>query len=371
MFDPIPPANRTMTTIDQASAPAQTTAAERQAARRRISAWLFVAAGMVFAMAVIGAITRLTESGLSMAEWRPLIGALPPLSQAEWDRVFDLYRQTPEYRLINTGMSLDDFKTIFFWEWLHRLWGRLIGVVFALPLLWFWLAGTIRRTGLGARLGWTLIGLLVLGGLQGVLGWVMVQSGLVDRPSVSHYRLAAHLGLAFLIFGLLIWVGLSVRGATEAAGAAPGPRRHGWVALVLISVTVLWGAMVAGLDAGLAYNTFPLMNGALLPPEALSIVPAWLNLFDNTALVQFIHRWLAIISAIVVLALAVRAWRVAAWRGLATWLGVTVLFQVGLGIATLLLGVPIVIATLHQAGALTLVALLVGLQWRMTRHHAA
>jgi len=360
-----------MTTIDQASTPAHTATAERQAARRRISAWLFVAAGMVFAMAVIGAITRLTESGLSMAEWRPLIGALPPLSQAEWDRVFDLYRQTPEYRLINTGMSLDDFKTIFFWEWLHRLWGRLIGVVFALPLLWFWLAGTIRRTGLGPRLSWTLVGLLILGGLQGVLGWVMVQSGLVDRPSVSHYRLAAHLGLAFLIFGLLIWVGLSVRGSTEASGAAPGLRRHGWGALVLISVTVLWGAMVAGLDAGLAYNTFPLMNGALLPAEALSIVPAWLNLFDNTALVQFIHRWLAIVSAVVVLALAVRARRVDAGRGLAPWLALVVLIQVGLGIATLLLGVPIVIATLHQAGALTLVGLLVGLQWRMTRHHAA
>lgn len=323
---------------------------------------------MVFAMAVIGAITRLTESGLSMAEWRPLIGALPPLSQAEWDRVFDLYRQTPEYRLINTGMSLDDFKTIFFWEWLHRFWGRLIGLVFALPLLWFWLAGTIRRTGLGPRLSWTLVGLLILGGLQGVLGWVMVQSGLVDRPSVSHYRLAGHLGLAFLIFGLLIWVGLSVRGSTQASAAASGLRRHGWIALALISVTVLWGAMVAGLDAGLAYNTFPLMNGALLPAEALSIVPAWLNLFDNTALVQFVHRWLAIVSAVVVLALTVRARRVEGCGALAPWLGLAVLVQVGLGIATLLLAVPIAIATLHQAGALVLVALLVGLQWRMTRH---
>ena len=175
---------------------------------------------------------------------------------------------------------------------------------------------------------------MILGGLQGVLGWVMVQSGLIDRPSVSHYRLAAHLGLAFLIFGLLIWVGLSVRGSTDAFGAAPGLRRHGWVALVLISVTVLWGAMVAGLDAGLAYNTFPLMNGALLPAEALSIVPAWLNLFDNTALVQFIHRWLAIFSAIVVLVLAVRARRVDAGRGLAPWLALVVLVQVGLGIAT-------------------------------------
>jgi len=169
--------------------------AGRRRARRRISAWLFACAGMVFVMAVIGAITRLTESGLSMAEWRPLIGALPPLGEAEWNRVFDLYRQTPEYRFVNAGMTLDGFKTIFFWEWLHRLWGRLIGLAFALPLVWFWLTGTVRDLRAGPSVTWALVGLLGLGALQGVMGWIMVQSGLVDRPSVSHYRLAAHLGL--------------------------------------------------------------------------------------------------------------------------------------------------------------------------------
>lgn len=341
----------------------------RQRARRQISLWLFVCAGMVFVMAVIGAITRLTESGLSMTEWRPLIGALPPFGDAEWNRVFDLYRQTPEYRFVNAGMTLDDFRTIFFWEWLHRLWGRLIGLAFALPFVWFWFWGTVRNLGSGPRLTWALVGLLVLGGLQGVMGWVMVQSGLVDRPSVSHYRLAAHLGLAFLIFGGLIWVGLTVRSpARKSTATVPGGLRfHGWTALCLTAITVIWGAMVAGLDAGLAYNTFPMMNGALLPAEALTLVPGWLNLFDNTAMVQFVHRWLAIVTALVVLGLALRTQSVPCCRVLATALGLVVLVQVALGITTLLLSVPIALATLHQAGALTLFGLLTGLQWRFTR----
>jgi cytochrome c oxidase assembly protein subunit 15 len=336
----------------------------RAKASRAIAIWLFTCAGMVFAMAVIGAITRLTESGLSMTEWRPLIGTLPPLSDAEWTRVFGLYQQTPEYRFINAGMTIDDFKTIFFWEWLHRLWGRLIGVVFALPFLVLWLSGTIRRAGHGPGLTWTLVGLLVLGGLQGVMGWVMVQSGLVDRPSVSHYRLAAHLGLAFLIFCWLIWVALTVRNRFDTLQVSAGLRRLGWIALILTGVTVMWGAMVAGLDAGLAYNSFPLMNGAVLPSEALALHPLWLNLFDNTAMVQFIHRWLAIVTTIVILGLAWRAGRLPECRSLASALAFMVVIQVGLGITTLLLAVPITVATLHQAGALTLTGLIVGLLHR-------
>lgn len=344
-------------------ADASVSGSDRPAARA-VAVWLFFTAAMVFAMAVIGAITRLTESGLSMVEWRPLIGTLPPLSEAEWQRVFELYRQTPEYRVLNAGMTLEAFKEIFFWEWLHRLWGRLIGLVFAVPLLWFWLRGTLGRVDRVPHLGWKLLGLLVLGGLQGVMGWVMVQSGLVDRPVVSQYRLAAHLSLAFLIFGLLIWLGLRLARPMRSAqptGVAR-VRRHGWWTLGMTGITVIWGALVAGLDAGLAYNTWPLMGTAFLPPEALSIQPAWLNGFENTALVQFIHRWLAIATALAVLALSLRALArgvTGAARPLA-WLAMAmVLMQVGLGIATLLLAVPIWLGALHQAGALVLIALLV------------
>ncbi|MEQ9813442.1 MAG: COX15/CtaA family protein [Azospirillaceae bacterium] len=333
-------------------------------AARRVAAWLWICAFMVFAMAVIGAVTRLTESGLSMVEWRPLIGWLPPTSEAEWTRVFELYRQTPEYRFLNAGMSLEAFKEIFFWEWLHRLWGRAIGLVFALPLLAFWALGTLGRIRHVPRLGWKLLALLALGGLQGVMGWVMVQSGLVDRPSVSHYRLAAHLGLAFVIFGVLVWMALSV-GRVEAT---PQPRtirpvrRHAWATLAVLFLTVIWGAFVAGLDAGLAYNTWPLMNGTLLPAEAWSIEPVWLNPVQNTALVQFIHRWIAIVAALAVLALSWRALAAGvegAARVLAVLAGIAVLAQVLLGIVTLLAMVPIAVATLHQAGALTVFGLVV------------
>ena len=317
--------------------------------------WLIACAGMVFAMTVIGAITRLTESGLSMVEWRPLIGAIPPLSDAEWQRVFDLYRDTPEYRLRNAGMGLEAFKTIFFWEWLHRLWGRLIGVVFAVPFLWFWLRGRLPR-GMAPK----LFGLLVLGGLQGVLGWYMVQSGLIDRPSVSHYRLAAHLGLALVIYALLVWLILdAIRGGRPAAARAGG---HAWGTLGVLAVTIVWGAFVAGMDAGLAYNTWPLMGGVLLPPEAWALSPAWLNAVDNTAMVQFIHRWLGIVTLLAALSLAwgcVRNDR----PGLGAAVAAASVAQVGIGIATLLTAVAIPVAALHQAGAVVLLTLVVSVIW--------
>lgn len=329
---------------------------------RAIAWWLLACAAMVFAMAVIGAITRLTGSGLSMVEWRPLIGALPPLNDAEWQRVFDLYRETPEYRLINAGMGIDDFKRIFFWEWFHRLWGRSIGVVFALPFLWFWLSGRIARPLLPR-----LVGLLLLGGMQGLLGWFMVKSGLVDRPSVSHYRLAAHLGLAVLIYGLLVWQAwILINSALPIA--ASGLRRNIRIAVVLTAITMLWGAFVAGLDAGLAYNSFPLMDGRLLPPEAWSLIPAWTNPLDNTALVQFIHRWLAIATGIVVVTLWIRAAvaRSALHRaaGIAAAIAVA---QVALGIATLLLEVPVALGAAHQAGALILLTALLWCAFRTRR----
>lgn len=334
---------------------------------RLIAFWLLACAALVFGMAVIGAITRLTGSGLSITEWQPLMGTLPPLNEAEWQRVFALYQQTPEYLHKNSAMDLAGFKQIFFWEWFHRLWGRLIGVAFALPLLWFWLSGRLARANGDGRLGVKLLGLLLLGGMQGLLGWYMVMSGLVDQPSVSHYRLAAHLGLACLIYVLMLWLAADLLWPRRAAAALPkaardGMRRHGWTALALVSVTMVWGAFVAGLDAGYAYNTFPLMDGRLLAPGAGALSPAWLNAFDNTALVQFIHRWLAVVTAGVVLALAVRGLQAAVpgrFRVLAAALGAMVVVQVVLGVTTLVLAVPVALGTAHQAGALMVLGLTV------------
>ncbi|HYD98653.1 MAG TPA: COX15/CtaA family protein [Alphaproteobacteria bacterium] len=332
-------------------------------ADRAIVLWLSLCAAMVFAMAVIGAITRLTESGLSITEWRPITGTLPPLNEAQWLREFDLYRQTPEFRLEHSWMTLADFKRIYFWEWLHRLWGRLIGLAFALPLAWFWLRGHLTDRTLRLR----LLGLLALGGAQGALGWFMVMSGLVDRPSVSHYRLAAHLGLALLIYALLVAQILSL--VRPRAERVPGGlRRHATLALVLLAATIAWGAFVAGLDAGLVYNTFPLMNGAWMPEELWAMAPAWLNLFENHGAVQFAHRVLALATGAAVLALA--------FRGLGRGIGglprtalmaaaVAVLLQIGLGVATLLAQVPVALGAAHQAGAILLLTALVWARWEL------
>jgi cytochrome c oxidase assembly protein subunit 15 len=327
---------------------------------RAIAVWLLACCAMVFAMAVIGAVTRLTESSLSMVEWKPLIGILPPLSETEWQRVFDLYRQTPEYRYVNTGMSLAEFQQIFWWEWFHRLWGQLIGFAFLLPFLGFWLTRRIPP-GLMPKLA----GLFLLGGLQGVIGWFMVASGLIDRPAVSHYRLALHLGTAFLIYALMLKVALGLLDPRPRAGAssrAPALRRHARIALGFVAVTILWGAFTAGLDAGSIYPTWPLMGGRLVPGEMWFLDPAWLNLFENHAAVQFTHRWLAIATGLIVLALALRAAAAgltARGRGLALGLGAAVLAQIALGITTLLSGVEIPVAASHQAGALVLITLLI------------
>jgi cytochrome c oxidase assembly protein subunit 15 len=327
-------------------------------ATRPVALWLFLSAAMVFAAAVIGAITRLTESGLSIVEWAPITGMVPPLSDQAWADAFTAYKATPQYHYMNTGMSLDAFKAIFFWEWLHRAWDRLSGLVFAAGLAWF-----AYRRALGWSLGLRLFGLLVVGGLQGVLGWVMVQSGLNERPSVSHYLLAAHLGLAVLLYALILWAAYGlVLPRLGSFPKAPSLRRHAAIAIGFVAVTMCWGAFVAGLRAGEVYNTFPLMDGRFLPPEAFSIIPGWLNLFDNTALVQFTHRWLAISTALVVLSLAIRCSRtpVVGWGHL---VGLMVLVQVGLGISTLLTQVPVGLGAMHQAGALILLALLLALRF--------
>lgn len=334
---------------------------DRAADDRAIGWWLLLCAGMVFAIVVIGGVTRLTHSGLSIAVWEPLAGALPPLSDAEWKRVFDLYKQTPEYREVNAGMSLAAFQGIFWWEWAHRLFARLIGVVFLVPFVWFWLSGRVRRP-LMPR----LIGLFLLGGLQGLVGWLMVASGLVDRPSVSHYRLAAHLSTALLIYSCMLWQAFSLLSPPPEAGRGadvPALRRHAAVALGLAVVTLFWGALVAGLHAGLVYNTFPLMNGALLPGEAWFYQPVWINPFENPATVQFCHRWLAIATALTTLGLVGRMLRRpdigARARRVAAGLGGMVALQITLGVGTLVMAVPIPLAAAHQAGAFALIGLLI------------
>ena len=311
-----------------------------------IKYWLCVCAFMVFAMAVIGAITRLTESGLSMVEWRPLMGALPPLNDAEWMRVFDLYRETPEYIKTNAGMSLDEFKNIFFWEWFHRVWGRMIGIVYAIPLLVFWVRGMVPQ---GLKI--PLAGLLVLGGMQGVVGYIMVLSGFIDNPSVSHYRLSLHLSIAFAIFAGLMWLIYRLSPSIKPYASTFCQRRHGWVAFAFLCVTVIWGAFVAGMDAGLIYNEWPHMGqGRIIPSDMWFLSPSWLNPFENAAAIQFTHRWIAAITFILV---GTFAWRVQSWA-----LGGMIGVQFALGIATLLSQVAIPLAAMHQAGAFILCALL-------------
>lgn len=335
------------------------TKAQRAAEKNRaIIIWLIACCGMVVAMMLIGAITRLTESGLSMVEWRPLIGAFPPISDTEWRRVFDLYRQTSEYRLENAGMSLSEFQTIFWWEYIHRLWGRLIGVAFGLPLIWFAIRGYLTKP-----LALRLFILFLLGGAQGAIGWWMVKSGLVDRADVSQYRLTVHLGMAFLILGAMLWVVLDlVDHRSAAAPVSPRLRRYAAGLLLLIFVTALSGGLVAGLNAGYAYNDWPYMNGQIIPEEYGDLTPWWLNPFENVAAVQFDHRLLAYASVLGVLVVWIAAWR----NGLRSMarrpfdlLIVMVFAQVALGVSTLLFVVPITLAVAHQGGAIALFCLAV------------
>ena len=325
-----------------------------------VSIWLFICSFAVLLMAVIGAVTRLTESGLSIVEWKPVLGALPPLSDADWHNEFALYKETPQYQKVNMGMTLSEFKSIYFWEWRHRLWGRVIGVIFIVPFLVFGLRNKLPPRSAGA-----FIGVFFLGGLQGFMGWFMVQSGLVDLPAVSHYRLAAHLMLAVLIFALFFHMALSfsVREDPDAARLAP---MRGLVrfALACVVMTMTWGAFVAGLRAGLLYNTFPTMGGHWLPPEMLATTPIWRAFFEEPATVQFTHRILAVLTFVVLLMVVGRAKRFnppQRLQRLLRGLFLMAFIQVGLGIATLLTHVKIALAAAHQAGAFVLVALLVWL----------
>jgi heme a synthase len=323
--------------------------------RTKVARWLFVLCGLVFAMIILGGVTRLTGSGLSMVDWRPIVGVLPPLDAEGWERAFERYRESPEFRLVNPDMDVEGFKGIFWLEYLHRLLGRLIGLVFAVPFLWFVWKGYIRKR------EWPKYALMfVLGGLQGLLGWYMVKSGLVDNPRVSQYRLAAHLTAAVAIYAYMFWVGLSLlqRGQETV--------RHPWfgrtLALtVLVSITVLSGAFVAGLDAGLVFNTFPKMGEYWIPPGALALEPWWLNFFENVATVQFDHRLLAVTTFVAIVVYWWFAGRTAMpdrlRRRVNGLLHVAVL-QVALGVSTLLLMVPMLLAAAHQATALILFTLI-------------
>ncbi|TAN51759.1 MAG: heme A synthase [Betaproteobacteria bacterium] len=322
--------------------------------RHRVAAWLMLCATLVFAIVVVGGITRLTHSGLSIVEWQPLVGALPPLSHADWETLFAKYRETPEFRLVNFDIDLAGFQRIFWWEWFHRLLGRLIGVVFLLPFLWYLLRGRLERS-----LAWQLAGVFLLGALQGALGWYMVASGLVDDPRVSHFRLTAHLGVALAIFTAQLWIALGLLAPAGRAGSPPGIGRSAIAIVAVVFVMALSGGIVAGLRAGYAYNTFPLMNGHLVPPEILMLEPWWKNFFYNMATVQFVHRGIAWLLMVLVPLL----W----WRALAAPLAprqrlachvllAVLALQVALGIATLLAAVPVALGAAHQGGAVLLLA---------------
>jgi len=334
---------------------------------RAVAAWLFTCCALVFAMVVVGGVTRLTHSGLSIVEWQPIVGTLPPLTEAAWQEAFVKYQATPEFRHVNHAMDVAAFKGIFWWEYFHRLLGRLIGVAFFVPLAWF----ALRRR-VPASLVPELVAILALGALQGAMGWYMVQSGLVDDPRVSHLRLTAHLALALAIFAAMFWIGLTLMRprAVERDGLA-ALRRAGSAIAALVFVMALTGALVAGIRAGFAYNTFPSMNGHVVPPEILMIDPWYRNFFDNMATVQFDHRLLAWTLALVVPLLW---WRVrrhgaaprAARIGADLLLALLAL-QVALGIATLLLRVPVPLAAMHQAGAVLLFAAALNLAHALRR----
>lgn len=329
--------------------------------------WLYGVAALVLLMVVVGGATRLTDSGLSITEWQPILGAVPPLNEAEWQAAFDKYKQIPQATIVNKHMTLAEFKYIYGWEWAHRLLGRLIGVVFALPLAFFWLAGRLP-VGLAPR----LIGIFALGGLQGFVGWFMVQSGLVERIDVSPYRLALHLAIAAVIYALVIRTALSLAPPDRAIRmdtVSSGQRRLSAWLVGLVFAQIAAGALVAGNKAGHAYNTWPLMDGRFIPDGVMALLPAWRNPFENLGLVQFDHRLIA--YALLVLAVwhAIALWRTADDERVVRSSGLlaaALLVQLALGVWTVLMAVPLHLGLAHQAGAFVVLALALWHRHRMT-----
>ncbi len=330
----------------------------RRRGSRPVAVWLLVVAGMIWVMVALGGATRLTGSGLSIMEWAPIMGSLPPLSQAEWQRLYDLYREIPQYRLLNAGFGMEGFQRIFWLEWAHRFWGRMIGLAYLLPFLWFWASGRITR----AMLPRFLL-LLALGGMQGAIGWFMVASGFEEgRTAVSPYRLVLHLGMAFLLFGAVLWTALGLlqpQPSAQAGAGRPRVQRQVRVAFWLALATMLAGGFVAGIRAGFSYNSFPLMDGQWLPAGYLDLSPWWANLTANIAAVQFNHRLLASLTLLSALGAGLAAWRhlpAGAARLRVLGFAAAILLQYALGIVTLLHVVPWSLGTLHQAMAVAVLA---------------
>lgn len=344
---------------------AQTASSHDLAANRiAIRVWLAIVSLAIFALVIVGGATRLTDSGLSITQWEPIHGVIPPLSEAQWEEELELYRQIPEYQQINKGMSLSEFKYIYWWEWAHRLLARGVGVLFAVPLAFFWLSGRIEP-----HLKLPLLGILALGGLQGFIGWWMVTSGLVDRVDVSQYRLATHLTLACVILAAIVWVSRGL--APHSTDPAPSAGSAGAAGLITIMVLVqiYLGGLVAGLDAGLAYNTWPLMDGAVVPSNLFTMSPVAANFFENAKTVQFTHRffgyvlWLAVLIHMIA-SLARARDTTHARRTVVLFALVTV--QAAIGIVTLLEQVPVSWALIHQGTALIVLAFAVA-HWRAFR----
>lgn len=316
-----------------------------------IGSWLLFCAAVVYLMIIVGGITRLTQSGLSMVEWAPIMGVLPPLTEAAWLDVFQKYKAFPEYQKVNFGMSLAEFKNIFWWEYGHRVLGRVIGLIYLLPLLYFMARGMIPRH-------WRLrfLGLFILGGLQGLMGWYMVKSGLVDNPHVSQYRLTAHLGLAVVIFTAMIWFAMDfLRGEQLHNRTSSNYRRLTLLTVVVVFLMMLSGGFVAGTKAGFIMNTFPTMNGQWLPDQLFAMSPVWRNLFENPVTVQFIHRFMALAVTLVVAFTLVASLRQSI-NTKSQFLLITLVFQVTLGISALVMVVPVALGAAHQAGAVALLA---------------
>lgn len=318
--------------------------------RRAVRIWLGLVLLALFCLVLVGGATRLTQSGLSITEWKPIHGVIPPLNAAEWQEEFDLYKRIPQFQLMNSDITVEDFKGIFWWEWAHRLIARAMGVIFAVPLIFFWATGRIEK---GLR--WPLVGIFALGGLQGAIGWWMVSSGLEARVDVSQYRLATHLVTACLIFAACMWV---MRALAPHSNDAPPSRHSAWLAGLIAFMAlfqIYLGALVAGLHAGLSYNTWPLMDGAIVPGDLFVQNPWWINFFENPKLVQYVHRLGAYALTAVVLINMIICLRNAAGSTHARRsivLMLLVLVQAGLGISTLLMQVPLHLALAHQAGAL-------------------
>ncbi len=325
---------------------------------RSLIFWLFSTCFLIWLMIMVGGATRLTHSGLSIVEWKPLTGVLPPLNQAQWLEEFEKYKQFPEYKLINQGMGLSSFQSIYWMEYAHRLLGRMLGLWFMMPLVFFWM-----RKRLSPNLKQRSLFALFLGLAQGVMGWYMVKSGLVKDPSVSHYRLTAHLALAMAVYGLLLWTGLGMRGVPFRDFVKVEPPVIGRLSLascIAVALTILYGGLVAGLKAGLIYNTFPLMEGQFIPDEWAFYRPLWWNFSENAALVQWMHRWLALGTVALILVTAWKAGRHSPnrhTRVTALFFAIAALAQAILGVLTLLFHVPVILGTLHQGTAVIVLSL--------------